>query len=192
MYLLNQAKNPLSKSNLRIIANGLTTFRAISGLPLIFALSKDYLSLAWSLFFLSSTTDLVDGWLAKKAGGGSLWGARFDPLSDKILYLAPLIWLSSIEVLPLWAIWLLMARELLITSWRGSAKNGGKASLIGKAKTSTQFLSFLFLLYPGIWGDQDFLLLINKIGLYLFWISLFFAVISAWGYIRLGSTNHRS
>ncbi len=54
-----------------------------------------------------------------------MWGARLDPLTDKILILAPLLWLGAAGSLPLWAIWLLLARELLISGWRAGQGSGG-------------------------------------------------------------------
>ncbi len=73
------------------------------------ALQVGWLSLAWLLLLLAALSDVVDGWLARRAGGGSSWGARLDPLADKLLLAAPIIWLASTNVLPLWSIWLLLA-----------------------------------------------------------------------------------
>ena len=60
-----------------------------------------------------------------RSGGGSVRGARLDPLTDKILIAAPLLWLAAERALPLWAIWLLLARELLISGWRAGQGSGG-------------------------------------------------------------------
>ena len=99
---------------LRSIANGLTVSRAVAGLPLILALQFDHQALAWWLLLLAGLSDAADGWLARRSGGGSSWGARLDPLTDKVLIAAPLLWLASSGTLPLWAVWLLLARELLL------------------------------------------------------------------------------
>ena len=91
------------------------------GLPLLLALATDYDALAWWLLLIGGWSDAADGWLARRAGGGSTWGARLDPLADKLLISAPLIWLASEGTLPVWAVWLLLARELLISGWRGGS-----------------------------------------------------------------------
>ena len=127
----------------RRLADGLTVGRAAIGLPLIVALSLGQPALAWWLLLVGGLSDAADGWLARRAGGGSVWGARLDPLTDKILILAPLLWLGAAESLPLWAIWLLLARELLISGWRAGQGSGGPASWSGKAKTILQFASLL-------------------------------------------------
>ncbi|MGB0875338.1 MAG: CDP-alcohol phosphatidyltransferase family protein, partial [Synechococcus sp.] len=136
---------------MRSIANGLTVARAVAGFPLILALQFGWQDWAWWLLLLAGLSDAADGWLARRAGGGSSWGARLDPLTDKVLIAAPLLWLASSAVLPLWAVWLLLARELLISGWRSQASDGGPASLSGKAKTILQFLSLLLMLWPSGW-----------------------------------------
>ena len=172
------ATRPLS-SNLRSMANGLTVARALLGLPLILALSHGQIALAWILLLLGGLSDWADGVLARQAGGGSVWGARLDPLTDKILIVAPLLWLGAKGILPLWAIWLLLARELLISGWRAAETSGGPASWSGKAKTILQFTSLLLLLWP--WGAASWAQLI---GWWMFWPSLLLALGSAWGYLR--------
>ena len=97
------------------------------------------------LLLIGALSDWADGWMARKAGGGSSWGARLDPLADKLLISAPLIWLAADQRLPLWAVWLLLARELLISGWRSGSQGGAPASWLGKWKTTFQFLS-LFLM----------------------------------------------
>lgn len=165
--------------NLRSLANGLTVARALVGLPLILALTSGQPSLAWVLLLLAGLSDWADGALARRAGGGSVWGARLDPLTDKILIAAPLLWLGAEGILPLWAIWLLLARELLISGWRAAASSGGPASWGGKAKTILQFSSLLLLLWP--WSGAGWAQLV---GWWLFWPSLLLALSSAWGYLR--------
>lgn len=164
---------------LRRLADGLTVGRAVLGLPLILALAGGQLALAWWLLLLGGLSDWADGALARRAGGGSAWGARLDPLTDKILIAAPLLWLGAQGRLPLWAIWLLLARELLISGWRSGASGGGPASLAGKAKTMLQFASLLLLLWP--WSGAEWA---QGTGWWLFWPSLLLALSSAWGYLR--------
>ena len=166
---------------LRRLADGLTVGRAVLGLPLILTLTGGQLALAWWLLLLGGLSDWADGLLARRAGGGSAWGARLDPLTDKILIAAPLLWLGAQCLLPLWAIWLLLARELLISGWRSGATGGGPASLGGKAKTVLQFASLLLLLWP--WAGAKLAL---PLGWWLFWPSLLLALSSAWGYLRPG------
>ena len=163
----------------RRLADGLTVSRAVLGLPLLLALVTGQLWLGWLLLLLGGLSDWADGWLARRSGGGSVWGARLDPLTDKILISAPLLWLGANAQLPLWAVWLLLARELLISGWRAGQGNGGPASLAGKAKTVLQFAALLLLLWPGPGAE-----VVQAMGWWLFWPSLLLALSSAIGYVR--------
>ena len=174
----------MNAAQCRRLADGLTVGRAVIGLPLIVALAAGWNPLAWWLLLLGGLSDAADGWLARRAGGGSVWGARLDPLTDKILILAPLLWLGATGSLPLWAIWLLLARELLISGWRAGQGSGGPASWSGKAKTILQFLSLLLLLWPQGWGPEAGVGALHGVGFWLFWPSLLLALSSAWGYLR--------
>lgn len=171
----------MTASLLRRLADGLTLGRAVLGLPLILALAAGGQALAWGLLLLGGLSDWLDGWLARRAGGGSVWGARLDPLTDKILISAPLLWLGSQGELPIWAVWLLLARELLISGWRAGQGSGGPASLGGKAKTVLQFAALLLLLWPPAW---PLAMALHQLGWWLFWPSLLLALSSALGYLR--------
>jgi len=174
----------MNAAQCRRLADGLTVGRAALGLPLILALSGGWNGLAWLLLLLGGLSDAADGWLARRAGGGSVWGARLDPLTDKILILAPLLWLGATGSLPLWAIWLLLARELLISGWRAGQGSGGPASWSGKAKTILQFAALLLLLWPQSWGSSAAVGVLHSLGFWLFWPSLLLALSSALGYLR--------
>jgi CDP-diacylglycerol--glycerol-3-phosphate 3-phosphatidyltransferase len=195
----------LQEPQLRRLADLLTISRALLGLPLLLALAGGHQALAWVLLLLGGLSDAADGALARRSGGGSVWGARLDPLTDKILVTAPLLWLAAERALPLWAIWLLLARELLISGWRAGQGSGGPASWGGKAKTILQFLALLLLLWPADWtlaggfgaagfgaAGFELPLLLRAIGWWLFWPSLLLALSSALGYLQQGRRDNGS
>ncbi len=80
--------------------------------------------------------------------------------------------------------WLLLARELLISGWRSGQSSGGPASLGGKAKTVLQFLALLLLLWPAGWLGAGPTALLHELGWWLFWPSMGLALSSALGYLR--------
>ncbi|MYF37009.1 MAG: CDP-alcohol phosphatidyltransferase family protein [Synechococcus sp. SB0678_bin_12] len=172
------------------LANGLTVLRGLVAVPLLLALQGGWGWWAWWLLVVGALTDAVDGWLARCGGGGSLWGARLDPLCDKLLLLAPLLWLAGQGggasdpaifpiPIPLWAIWLLLAREFLVTEWRSRQPHGAPAHWSGKLKTTGQFLCFGCLLWPG--PAQA---LTAAVGGSLFWAALAMAWLSGIRYIK--------
>ena len=91
-------------------ADRFTLIRAVLGAPLLVLLASEQFSLAWLLLLFGAFTDWADGWMARRADGGSSWGARLDPLADKLMISAPLIWLAATAQLPIWSVWLLLAR----------------------------------------------------------------------------------
>lgn len=165
----------------RQLADGLTLLRGVLGLPLLLALQFGWAGLAWWLLLLGGLSDAADGWLARRSGGGSPFGARLDPLTDKLLICAPLLWLASQGRLPLVAIWMLLARELVVSGWRAQQGSGGPASGAGKWKTVLQFASLLLLLWPGSWPGSA---LAWSTEWWLFWPGLLLAWTSAAGYLR--------
>ncbi len=174
-----------NSSKFRFLADLLSITRGIAGLPVSLALTFDKLVLAWIIIFLAGISDLADGWLARKSGGGTKFGALIDPLSDKILMLAPIMWLVSQKVIPIWAAWILFTREFVISGWRSDDPQGGPASLSGKAKTSIQYLSILLMLWPNEWASITYPIDVHKVGLILFWPSLFLAISSALKYLKV-------
>ena len=177
---------------LHTLINGLTISRILIGLPIIFALQSGNNALFILLILIGGLTDFLDGYLARKYNYESVFGAKLDPLADKILIIAPLIWLAHENIVPIWAIWLIISRELIITSWRSEKSSGGPASMQGKYKTTLQFISVTLLLWPQNWGNTNTIYIINLIGYIAFWICFFLTFSSALKYIFSQKDSHRS
>ncbi len=174
------------------IINGLTISRIFLGLPIIIALKNGKNDIFIILILIGGITDYLDGYFARKYNHQSIIGARLDPLADKILLLGPMIWLVHENLVPLWAIWLLISRELLITSWRSNKSSGGPASNQGKYKTVLQFISIALLLWPQNWANDHILNIFNKIGYIAFWLSLFLTYSSAIRYVFNRKETHQN
>ncbi len=174
------------------IINGLTFSRILLGLPIVILLENDKNDIFIFLILLGAFTDFLDGYFARKYQYTSVFGARLDPLADKILLLGPMIWLVHENLVPLWSIWLIISRELLITVWRSDKTSGGPASIQGKYKTSLQFISIILLLWPKDWGPSYTIYIINKVGYLLFWIALLLSLSSAIKYIFNQREAHQS
>ena len=176
--------------DLKTIINGLTISRILLGLPIIIALRSGNNDVFILLMLIGGSTDFLDGYLARKYNKQSAIGAKLDPLADKIILLGPMIWLAHENLVPLWSIWLLISRELLITSWRASKRSGGPASIQGKYKTALQFISTILLLWPTHWGEIKFIFIINKVGYISYWICFFLTFSSAITYVIHQKETH--
>tara|TARA_Y100001978_G_C23550661_1_gene364317 strand:+ start:81 stop:704 length:624 start_codon:yes stop_codon:yes gene_type:complete len=174
------------------IINGLTITRIFLGLPIVLTLKNGDNHIFILLMIISGITDFLDGYFARKYNQKSIFGAKLDPLADKIVLLGPLIWLVHENIIPLWAIWLIITRELLITSWRSDKPSGEPASIQGKYKTTLQFLSMIFLLWPNNWGTTYSIYIIKKIGFILFWIAFILTLSSGLKYVFNQKVNHQN
>ena len=175
-----------------IIINGLTISRILLGLPIIIVLQNGRNDIFILLILIGGLTDFLDGYFARRYNHQSVLGAKLDPLADKILLIGPLIWLVYRNLVPLWAIWLIISRELLITNWRSNNDTGGPASIQGKYKTTLQFLSIILLLWPESWGTYNTIYIITKLGYISFWVSLLLAYSSAIRYIINQKESHQN
>ena len=171
------------------IINGMTVSRIILGLPIIILLRTGKNEVFIFLILIAGLTDFLDGYFARKYNHKSVLGAKLDPLADKILLIGPMIWLVHENLVPLWAIWLIISRELLITTWRSDMTSGGPASTQGKYKTTFQFTSIILLLWPKGWGT---FYIINKIGYISFWIAFLLTLSSAIKYIFNQKEDHHN
>ena len=142
---------------MKSIPNFLSFLRILLVLPIIYSLQSELYLLAAFLFFLSSMTDFMDGYLARRYELESELGAFLDLIADKILVVTILVWLVFIyanQALTILSI-LIILREIIITSFRyflvlnNADSNLIKANKYGKFKTAFQFFSiFLLILSP--------------------------------------------
>lgn len=122
------------------------------------------------IFAIASITDGLDGYLARRLGQISSFGAFLDPVADKLLVAATLLLLvgaKDIEYITIPAI-IIVGREIVISALREwMAELGKRASVtvsyIGKVKTVVQMLALVFLLAyapnESWWGVLGFILL---------------------------------
>ena len=170
--------------NLIISPNTITIFRIFLSFPLILALNYGNYKLAILIIIIGGISDFLDGWVARKYNLKSELGSKLDPLADKIFHTGPLIWFAQEGIIPIWAIYFLICRELLISSLRSESNKSMPASYIAKLKTSLQFIYTLIIIYYFYIDYGNFNEFILGIGLILFWISFAFAIISGIRYFK--------
>ena len=108
--------------------------------------------LATGMFALAAMTDWFDGYLARRWGQTSAFGAFLDPVADKLMVAAALILLVQLGRADAMLATIIIGREIAISALREwMAQMGEHASVavafIGKLKTAVQMLALVLLLY---------------------------------------------
>lgn len=158
----------------------LTTFRIISG-PIIFYLlvfeESYFISLV--LFGVSSVSDYLDGFYARKYDVETELGKILDPIADKILLLFTLMAIFYISLDPILGLMItfLLAREFWVSAIREYAMHIGRSeatrvTYLAKIKTTVQFLAiFLFML--GLTLDYSLMIFLSK---FIFFLALLISI----------------
>ena len=126
-------------------ANKLTLLRALLGMIItVFVYFQDLFgyTMALGFFAFAVWSDYYDGILARKIGKETTFGKFMDPISDKILVLAPLVALVDIGLIPLWIVLIVFIREILMMGMRSLAAAQGiilGANWFGKTKGIVQY-----------------------------------------------------
>lgn len=157
------------------MANFLTLVRILLALPTVVAVISERFELALALTLLGAVSDALDGKLARWGGEVTTLGKFLDPLADKIFVLSVLVALVEVDKVSSLPVVLLLLRELSVSFVRSLAAVQGVvfgASVLGKFKTSLEFLSLCLIL----WG--------YPFGVHILWVSVLVAYLSAYEYLR--------
>ncbi|HEV3193993.1 MAG TPA: CDP-diacylglycerol--glycerol-3-phosphate 3-phosphatidyltransferase [Polyangiaceae bacterium] len=147
------------------------------------------------VFTAAAVTDLLDGYLARKLGVVSVLGKFLDPLADKLIVMAALVWMLPMGRIAPWVVVLVLARDIGVTGLRSVAASEGviiSAGQEGKTKTALQMIGIVALVlgypyhmvYAGI--DMGVVDMVH-VGRTLVYLSLLFSLASAAQYARLFS-----
>jgi len=91
------------------------TFARLCAVPLsVWLVLERQFAQAFFLFAAAGASDAVDGWLARRNGGGNTLGALLDPVADKALLVTMYVTLAAVSVLPDWLAILVVFRDVVI------------------------------------------------------------------------------
>lgn len=112
--------------------------------------------IALAIFIIASLTDFADGKIARNHNLITDFGKFMDPLADKVLVAAALLFLIQAGRAEAWLVIIIITREYAISIIRAIAATNGKviaASGGGKIKTVTQMFAIIMLLLSMPFGD---------------------------------------
>ena len=110
----------------------------------------DYAALA--IFIVASLTDMLDGKIARKYNLITDFGKFADPLADKILVVAAMLWFVECGRMPAWMVMIVITREFAVSGLRMIASDNGRviaAGWSGKVKTASTMVCIVVMLLLG-------------------------------------------
>lgn len=136
-------------------ANKLTMTRVVM-IPIFLAVLylvippyNHYIALA--IFILASVTDFIDGYVARHYNQITDFGKFMDPLADKCLVTAAMLWFVEIGQMPAWALLVVIIREFGVSGLRMVAADKGRviaAGWSGKVKTASTMVCIVLMFLP--------------------------------------------
>ena len=176
----------LYREQIMTLPNGVTIIRVLA-IPIIlfmiFYSGNKYRFLTGLLFLLVASTDMIDGYLARRYGLSTTLGKFLDPLADKLLIVTSMIALVPGRDVPVGMVIVIVGREIAVTGLRGIAVSQGMviaASVLGKYKTIFEVAAVTCLIV----GREFLGINLHHVGMGLLWIALLLAVISGIDYFK--------
>ena len=135
-------------------ANKLTILRVVMIPAFLLVLYLDvphanYWALA--IFAAASITDTLDGYIARHYNQITDFGKFMDPLADKCLVTAAMLWFVEVGQMPAWALLIVIVREFAVSGLRMVAADKGRviaAGWSGKVKTAATMVCVILMLLP--------------------------------------------
>jgi CDP-diacylglycerol--glycerol-3-phosphate 3-phosphatidyltransferase len=145
-------------------ANLVTMLRILVAVPtLILMHDRGSSWLTVALWAAITSTDSLDGWLARR-DGATRSGAFLDPVADKLIVIGGLAVLADRGDFPWWPVVIIAIREIGISIYRSQAGRRGvvlPAQRWGKYKAFTQYIAVGGVLLPWTadWHDAQLVVL---------------------------------
>lgn len=119
------------------------------------------LIICWVLFIFGEISDVLDGYIARRYKLVSDLGKLMDPFADVVSRLTYFYCFLLAGIMPAWAFYIILLRELLITFTRMVLIKSGTAlaaSIWGKSKAVVYFISsilaFMYFTFSSVFDDN--------------------------------------
>lgn len=137
---------------MRYIPNTLTVLRLLAVPVFIRLMLQDQLHAAMWLFLAAETTDVLDGFLARKFNVVTQFGRIADPAADKLIQLAALFLLAWKGMIPVLIPWLFLLKEaimLVAGIFAIRSEMDTSARWYGKVASASLFASIMLVFFLG-------------------------------------------
>ena len=180
---------PIALTWLRIVM--IPVFVAVYYLPdtWLTPVAKNWTAMA--IFAAAAITDWLDGYLARRWGETSAFGAFLDPVADKLMVAAALILLVQLGRAEAYLAAIIIGREIAISALRewmaqlGHTKSTAVA-FIGKVKTVAQMTAIVALL---LWESVIPGVSTPLLGKFALWVAAILTLWSMFHYLKLAAPH---
>ncbi|RLP72604.1 CDP-diacylglycerol--glycerol-3-phosphate 3-phosphatidyltransferase [Mycetocola manganoxydans] len=134
--------------------------------------------IALAVLALSGVTDFLDGFLARRLNQVSKLGQLLDPAADRLYIFAALLGLGWRELIPLWLVVVIIARDVMLVILAGWLARMGHGPFpvnwVGKWATACLFIGLPLLMLSAAFPDtmeytRPFGLVFAIVGAALYW-----------------------
>jgi cardiolipin synthase (CMP-forming) len=137
--------------SVRQIPNLITLLRILLVFPTTWLLWESRYVEGLILMSVAGASDALDGWLARRFGWGSRFGAAMDPVADKLLVAAMFIVFTIQGHIELWLTAIVLGRDAIILTGAASYRLLFEPiefapTFISKANTAMQIVTVLLML----------------------------------------------
>jgi len=104
-----------------------------------------------AIFIAAGLTDIADGYIARRRDQVTDFGKFMDPLADKVLVVAAMLWFVERDIMPAWVALIVIIREFMVTALRLIAADNGRviaAAFSGKVKTVVTMVCLTVMFLP--------------------------------------------
>ncbi|HAK51554.1 MAG TPA: CDP-diacylglycerol--glycerol-3-phosphate 3-phosphatidyltransferase [Gammaproteobacteria bacterium] len=140
------------------------------------------------IFTIAAITDWLDGYLARKLGQTTAFGAFLDPVADKLIVAVALVLLVEVHASAALAVpaIVIVGREIVVSALREwmaqySRMRSVAVSFLGKVKTTFQMIAIIVLLWCGPGVDNPAVIL----GYILLYGAAILTIWSMYQYLKL-------
>jgi len=119
--------------------------------------------IALAVFIIAALTDVADGIIARLRNQITDFGKFMDPLADKVLTFAAMLWFVESGMMPAWLVLIVIVREFMVTGIRLVAAAKGRviaATISGKIKTVVTICSIIAMFLVDMYLPEESWLMI--------------------------------